>query len=301
MSFQGIYVFNGNNAATFSDNPAIAGTYLGFYWAQIETAKGVYNWDIIDAAMKPWVDAGKHVILRISVAGQRKWQPPNSGHGTPQWVYDGGVKSVTETDSSVLPQYWNPLFVQHLSDFIAAFAARYDGNANITAIEIGVGVGGETKADTMNNGKARMKQWKAIGYTDKVWLATIQKIVDAYKAAFKTTPLAIMPDASFIGGSKGFNEQLVIDLAIKANLWIQDNGLIAKEPRPGSWKNVPSGYPIISEQRNPTSVSHDSLLQDLQTALDSDFEARIILVFAQDITAANQATLAQVAALAKQS
>src|SRR5579884_2471088 len=42
--FQGIYVFNGNNASTFSDNPNIAGTYLGYYWSDLEPQQGQYNW-----------------------------------------------------------------------------------------------------------------------------------------------------------------------------------------------------------------------------------------------------------------
>lgn len=297
-TFNGTYVFNNGNAATFADNPAIAGTYLGFFWAELEPVKGQYNWDLIDNAMKPWADAGKQVLLRVSTSAWTKWWPlQNSGKATPRWVYDLGVRFVTETDNAVKPEYWNPLFLQNLGDFVMALATRYDGNAHIAAIEIGVGDGGETKPDTLNNGQARIKQWEAIGYSDKTWMDTIEKIVGLYTSAFKVTPLAIMPNASFIGGTKGYDELLVVDFAIKENLWLQDNGLVATEKTwPGSWKNVKPGYPYIAEQRNPTNVSHDLLLKDLQTALN--LGARIVLVFAEDITAANQPVLVQIAAMA---
>src|SRR5579883_951512 len=154
--FQGIYVFSGNNAATFSDDPLVAGTYLGYYWAQLEPQNGQYNWQLIDNDMKPWVNNGKHVILRVSVAGWTRWQPPDSGQGTPRWVYNMGVASVTEADGAIKPQYWNPVFLQNLSNFVQAFANRYDGNTNIVAVEIGVGDGGETKPDTYFNSNPKI-------------------------------------------------------------------------------------------------------------------------------------------------
>jgi len=298
-TFQGIHVFNNNNASTYSDNPSIAGTYLGFYWAQLEPSKGVYNWDLIDQAMKPWVANGKQIDLRVSTSAWKKWQPAqDSGNATPRWVYDLGVRFVTETDGAVKPEYWNPLFLSNLSDFIAALAARYDGHPNIAVIEMGIGDGGETKPDTMNNGQARLSQWKAIGYSDQVWMTTIQDIAGFYIANFKKTPLALMPNASFIGGTKGYDEQMVIDFAVEKGLWLQDNGLTAAEKSwPGSWKNVKPGYPYIAEQRNDTASSGDTLDADLAAAMA--LGARIALVFASDIAnPKNAQTLTEYAAKA---
>lgn len=294
-NFKGIYVFNGNNASTFDNNPSIAGTYLGYYWSQLEPQQGQYNWSQIDNDMQPWVANGKNVILRVSTSGQYKWQPPNSGNGTPQWVYSQGVSSVTETDHSVIPQYWSPAFLSNLNTFVQAFASRYDGNAHVTAIEIGVGMGGETKPDTLNNGKSRMQQWQAIGYTDAVWWNTVQQIASMYTSAFHKTPVALLPDATFIGNDKSYTESMVLNYAVSHNIWLQDDGLgTSSKPLPSQWKKVP----VISEQRADTDTSGDTLEQDVQLAMQHN--SVIIMIFAQDLSKNdNQSVLQQTAALIK--
>jgi hypothetical protein len=294
--FQGIYVFNGNNASTFSDNPVVAGTYLGYYWAQLEPQNGQYNWNLIDNDMKPWVNNGKHVILRVSVAGWTNWQPPASGQGTPQWVYNLGVASVTEADGAIKPQYWNPVFLQNLSNFVQAFANRYDSNTNVSAVEIGVGDGGETKPDTYFKSNPKILQaWEGIGYTDQVWWSTVQRIIDIYRTAFHQMPLAVMPDATFIGNTPGYNEQLVLNYAVAHNLWLQDNGLVANRTLPAQWKRVP----VVAEQRNATDLSGDTMQQDVQAALQNN--AVILMVFASDIAkSANQLALQQAASMVRQ-
>jgi hypothetical protein len=293
--FRGIFVFNGNNTSTFSDNPSISGTYLGYYWSQLEPQQGQYNWSLIDHDMQPWVANGKSVLLRVSTAGWTSWQPPHSKSGTPQWVYDQGVSSVTETDGSVIPQYWNPTFLQNLSNFVQALASRYDGNPHISAVEIGVGVGGETKPDTHNNGQARMRQWQAIGYTNAAWWSTVQRIITMYTSSFHQTPLVVMPDATFIGKEKGYSESMVLNYAVTHNLWLQDNGLVANRTLPAQWKQVPT----IAEQRQETSQSGDTLQQDMQAALNDN--AAIILVFSSDLSkSSNQPVLQQTAALVAQ-
>lgn len=296
--FRGIFAFN-NMAKTslFVDNPNVAGTALTYYWSQLEPQGGQFNWSLIDNDMQPWIKAGKSVILRISTAGWAKWQPEqNSKQGTPQWVFDQGVQHVTETDGAIKPQYWNPHFLASLADFIHAFAGRYDDNPNITCIEIGVGDGGETKVDTMKNPNM-LKLWQAIGYSDQVWFNTIQQIVTMYAANFTKTPLALMPDASFLGGS--LKEQDVINYIAKLNnrnIWIQDNGLIAGQGLPSSFSVLPKGWPILAEQRNDTGTSGDKLDADLSTAINNGAVA--ILVFTSDLqNAANQSTLAKYAAM----
>jgi len=293
-NFKGIYVFNGNNTSTFANDPNIAGTYLGYYWSQLEPQQGQYNWSLIDNDMQPWVANGKNVILRVSTSGQYKWQPPNSGNGTPQWVYSQGVSSVTETDHSVIPQYWNPTFLSGLNTFVQAFASRYDGNAHVTAIEIGVGMGGETKPDTLSNGQARMQQWLSIGYTNAVWWNTIQQIASMYTSAFHKTPVALLPDAAFIAKGKGYSESLILNYAVSHNIWLQDDGLIANRTLPSQWKKVP----VISEQRQDTDQSGDTLQQDVQAALQNN--AVIVMIFASDLSKSeNQPVLQQTAALVR--
>jgi hypothetical protein len=293
-TFQGIYVFNGGNSATYANNPIVAGTYLGYYWSQLEPQEGQYQWGQLDSDMQPWITHNKNVIVRISTAGWKKWQPPYSAQGTPQWVFNKGVSSVTEDDGAIKPQYWNPTFLQALKVFIQAFANRYDGNSHIMAVEIGIGDGGETKPDTrFNSNPGILQAWENIGYTNAVWWNTIQQIITIYTSSFHSTPLAIMPDATFIGQDKGYSESMVLNYAVSHSLWLQDNGLIANRTLPSVWKKVP----VIAEQRNATDQSGDTMQQDVQAALQNN--AVVLMVFASDIAkSANQTALAQAASLA---
>jgi hypothetical protein len=290
--FKGIYDF-GKNGSALANNQYLAGTYLGFYWSELESVQGQFNWQAVDNAMKPWISNGKKIILRVSTAGWKSWQPPFSQQGTPQWVYDMGVSFVTEQDKSVKPQYWNQHFLDALNQFVLALAARYDGNAHITAIEMGVGDGGETKPDTRNNPQ-RLQMWQKIGYTDPLWWDTIQKIVGLYQGAFKHTPLALMPDNTFLGKTAGYDEHKVVNWAIAQQppLWLQNNGVIAgQKPDPVWLKTM-----IIAEQRQKTRQSGDTLAQDLQLMLD--YGASYALCFEADLAdPKNQATLQEYAAL----
>jgi len=294
-NFKGLYVFNGGNGSQLKDNPSIAGTYLGFYWAQIEKSPGIFDWSIVETAMAPWVASGKKAIVRLSTCAWKKWQPQqDSGHATPQWVYDQGVGHIVEDDGAVKPQYWHPHFLDNFAFFVATFAAKYDGDPRIAAIEIGVGDGGETKPDTRNNPN-RLSLWKKIGYTDKIWWETIQTIILMYKKSFVKSQLVIMPDATFIGGTTGYNMAMVTDYAIKEGIGLQNNGIITgQKPIPQSWH----GVMIISEQRLPTSQSHESLDSDIKMALDEG--STYMLCFLEDLAnPKNASLLAKYAAMVK--
>jgi hypothetical protein len=240
--------------------------------------------------MQPWVAHNKRVILRISASGWTSWDKTlGSGHATPQWVYASGVQSVTEVDQSVHPQYWNPKFLSAYQDFIHALAQRYDNNPAVAAIQMGIGDGGETKVDTRSNNSDLLQQWQDIGYSDPIWWNTMQKIMDMYTSNFHRVPLALLPDSSFIGKTRGYGESMVIDYAVSHNLWLQDDGLIANRTLDPRWMKVSH----IEEQRQVTQQSGDTLQEDLQAALD--LKATYILVFADDINnASNAATLRSV-------
>ena len=291
--FRGVFAFSTGNSSALATNPDVAGTTLMRYWAEVNPAQGVYNWQLMDNDMKPWIDAGKQVIWRISTAGWANWQKDqNSGHGTPQWVLDQGVPFVTNDDGSIKPQYWNKTFLAELSNFVEALAEHYDGNANILAIEIGVGDGGETKPDTSKASNV-LSKWKAIGYTDANWWEAIQRIIIIYTSAFKQTPLALMPDASFLGGTSGYNEQKVVNYAAQFGVWMQWNGLVAGASLPGSFSGLK--VPVICEQLNAAGLNKRSFLQDGLTAVKLGIA---FLAFTSDLEDSNNAAaLKQLAAM----
>ena len=287
--FRGIFAFNNMaNPALFADKDYIAGTVITRYLAEFSPSQGVYKFDAIDNDIKPWADRGKQIILRVSTAGHTSWQPSqNSKQGTPQWIYDQGVPFVTANDGAKKPQYWNLKFLNALSDFVKALAARYDGHPNILCIEIGVGDGGETKPDTTKDSNV-LTRWQAIQYTDANWWQAIQAIINMYVQAFSKTPLALMPDASFLGGAKGFDEALVVNYAAQRNVWLQWNGLVSGGSLPGSFSGLKKGYPLLLEQLNSATANKRVLANDLKTMLD--LGAVAALVFNDDLN--NQANLA---------
>ncbi|MBW8792558.1 MAG: beta-galactosidase [Streptomyces sp.] len=291
-SFHGIYAFSGGNTSDLASDPDVAGRSLVYYWAQLEPQQGQYCWNLIDQDMKPWVAAGKKVVLRVSAAGWAKWDTAaDSAHGTPAWVYAQGVKSVTEQDGAVMPEYWNQTFESDLDTFLAAFAARYDGNAAVSAVDISIGVGGESKADSEKNPDL-LSLWQSIGYTDELWWGYAQHTITTYTSVFHRTPLALMPDKTFIGSTAGYDESRIVDYAVAKGIWLQDNGVV-----PGRTLSAPWGRtPVIAEMRGATGDTGDNLADDLQAAAAE--HPVFILVFTSDITDANRAVLHQVAATA---
>jgi LysM repeat protein len=290
LAFQGIFAFSGPNSAALAHDPDIAGRSLVYYWAQLEPRPGVYRWDLIDRDLRPWAAAGKKAILRVSAAGWANWdRAAGSGHGTPFWVYAQGVTSVTERDGAVLPQYWNPVFQRDLAAFLKALAARYDGNPHLAAVDISVGVGGETKPDSEKNPDL-LALWRSIGYTDPVWWTCVQQTITAYTAAFHRTPLALMPDKTFLGTTPGYTEHRLLAYAVAKGLWLQDNGVLPGRTLPAPWGQTP----VLAEMRGPTAQTGDSLAADLRAALAE--HPVYILAFTSDLTnPANRAAIHQVA------
>ena len=285
-----IFAFSGANSADLASDPDVAGRSLVYYWGQLEPQPGVYNWNLIDQDMAPWVAAGKKVILRVAAAGWASWdKAADSAHGTPAWVYAQGVKSVTEKDGAVLPEYWNPTFLGDYDQFLQAFAARYDGDPNVALVDVAVGVGGETKPDSEKNPNL-LSLWQSIGYTDQTWWGAVQHIIDSYSAVFTKTPLALMPDKTFLGKTAGYSESKTVNYAVAKGIWLQDNGLLPNRTLSAPWGQTP----VVSEQRDATSSDGNSLAGELQAATAN--KSRIILLFTADLTnPADQAIIHQYA------
>lgn len=277
----GIFNFSGPASVQIEQNQYIAGSYVGFPWATIEPQENQFDWNDIDSAISVWAPLNKKIILRVSASGWKKWWTPPLTSWTPQWVYDKGVSHIVDDDGSMKPCYWDTKFLLALQNFITALGQRYDNHPNIACIEMGIGDGGETKVDT-SKGSDVLSKWKAIGYTDDLWFAAIKEIILMYKSAFVHTPRVVMPDASFIGGSNSLNMASVIEYAASQGCWLQDNGLVKGE----NFNPLKYSMPLISEQRNPTAKSGDTLDFDLNQAKNVD-KAKAVLLFTDDIIRAS--------------
>jgi len=280
-TFHGLIEFNQDNSAKNANNQSIIGTTLMYQWSELNPAEGSYDWSKIESDLANWV--GKKVILRVSASGWKKWTTPQNTSWTPKWVYDKGAKSVTTDDGSIKPVYWDTTFLRAYNEFILAYGQKYNLDERILAVEMGIGDGGETKPDTSKFSDS-LKKWKAVGYTDQNWFSAIKEIVQMYKAAFTTTPIILMPDASFLGST--LHESDVLNYAVSEGCWLQENGLVPGESLNPEFQKTT----FIMEQRN-ASTDATTLDQELSTALK--LKAAYVLVFTSVLEDEKQASILQ--------
>lgn len=283
QGFQGIYQFTGQANVKNANSPAIAGANLEWSWADIEPTEGHYNWTKVDQDINVWTSKGKAVILRFATGGQIKWSGSVEGSYTPPWVFDTyGVPRVTEINGTVFPVYWNPLYLQKLSDFVKAAAARYDNNPYVAAVQIGIGQGGETEPDgAASNNPHQLQLWQQYGYTNALWWQTVQEIVGIYTAAWNHTPLVLMVTSTFLQDhDKYYTRTLVEKYAVSQGLLLQINSL--DDSMPTSLLNGMGLYTTtIEEQKQSALDSGYPALHDVKHAIE--LGARYVLVFASDL------------------
>ena len=161
--------------------------YLRIPWSYLEPEEGRFNWAVVDTPAQRWVAKGKHVALRFTCT--ESWMR----YATPEWVRKAGAKGYNfkpgqERDDGPYwePEYDDPVFLEKLEHFLAAAAARYDGNPEGDFIDVGsFGVWGEghTFASTK-------RKWPA---------STVIKHIDLHRKYFKKTLLAANDDFAFQG------------------------------------------------------------------------------------------------------
>jgi hypothetical protein len=272
--------------------PYVSGRVLIYYWSELEPKDGKFDFSGMDREVAAWTAAGKTVVLRFSTAGWTKWKQPWSQSGTPRWAFKKyRIGSVTEADGAVLPVYWSAGYFTGLGEFLRSVSAHIQASPyrnRVAFIEIAVGDGGETKPDTEQNKTpaqraARLALWQRAGYTNAVWYATIARIIDVYRSAFPATPLALMPDASFLGGDCSLpgtpcRESSIVALGSKAGLILQDNGFDRTKLYPAEWRN---SQPLACEQLRPATQQGYPLADDLNQSVQAG--CGWLLVFRQDL------------------
>jgi len=136
-----------------------------------------FDWQPLEEHLAAIAARGHHAVLRVYLDYPR--QPP----GTPRFLLDAGITVHPYDDwnnasISVSPDYENPRLRAALAEFIAAFGARYDGDARIGFITVGLlGYWGE---------------WHTSDH--KEWFAskTVQReVMNAYLMAFSRTRLLL--------------------------------------------------------------------------------------------------------------
>jgi hypothetical protein len=196
-----------------------------FTWTQVEPQKGVFNWGAIDGPLSQWARYGKKVGLRVytSSMGQynSSWNNQTAGSATPSWVYADGAAKVTETDGSVLPVYWDPVYERDLTGFVQALAGRYNSNPTVVFIQAPSGFDGESFVDGTGNG-SKLALWQSVGYSDTVWENTVFWTWRLYQT-YVTKPVVAVLKGGQISGANIFVP--LAEHAIATGAWVNHNGL----------------------------------------------------------------------------
>jgi len=213
---------------TVDDFPGVSVLYLRLAWSYIEPEEGKFNWSVVDTPAQRWISKGKQIAFRFSCSESSPRQP----YATPEWVRKAGAKGynfrardgIVPDGPQWEPDYDDPVFLGKLERFLAAAAARYDGNPEVAFIDIGsFGVWGEghTSASTRRRYSA----------------ATLRKHIDLHARLFKRTLLAANDDFASQGG------QEILDYARSLGLTLRDDSILV-QPGPKAYLSAALAPPF---------------------------------------------------------
>ncbi|MEJ7586769.1 MAG: DUF4832 domain-containing protein [Ferruginibacter sp.] len=135
-----------------------------FFWDVLEPEEGKINYALVDSGIARSVRNGQLLNFRVMCQ--------DVDMKVSKWALNAGVKS---------PFYDNAIFIEKQINLIKALGERYDGNPGVCFVDIGtIGQWGEWHVDPDAKDPA-----KIVFPTDE----NARKIIDAYFASFKKTPL----------------------------------------------------------------------------------------------------------------
>jgi len=156
--------------------------YLRWGWGELEPRPGKIDFNLVDRVLKEAHDSGQTLAFRVMCCSTTRNEPYH-----PRWLKEvGGKELLAEYGGSAfpIPDMDDSITLQRHIDLIKRLGERYDGHPDIAHVDLGsIGWWGE---------------WHLSG-SQKNKLPTLQnriKVVDAYLAAFRKTPLLML-----IGGS----------------------------------------------------------------------------------------------------
>jgi hypothetical protein len=198
------------------DWPGLSTVYLRLAWSYLEPGEGRFDWALVDGPAERWVARGKKIAFRFSAS---EGEP---GVGTPAWVRAAGAKGYSfEGGKGVVPEapgrpwepdFDDPVFLAKLDRFLAAAAARYDGDPDVAFVDVGsFGIWGEghTFWSTKRSYSAE----------------TVLRHVELWRKHFRRTLLAANDDFSDHGRGDGW-----IARALELGLTLRDDSILVERP-----------------------------------------------------------------------
>jgi len=205
---------------TLDDWPGLSTIYLRVPWAFLEPREGEFNWSLFDTPAQRWIAQGKKIAIRVTCC--ESWMR----NATPAWVQAAGAhglefefgKGPKVGGPLWEPDYLDPVFLQKLEHFLAAFARRYDGNPNVAFIDIGsFGMWGEGHTGF----GSRLNETQT--------LTVVKKHIDLHTQYFKHTLLCLGDDVA--GAQKPGRHFPAMDYAIAHGITMRDDSILVSRRR----------------------------------------------------------------------
>lgn len=203
--------------------------YARWGWGELEREPGKLNTDFLDKVLKDTHDSGQKLAFRVMCCSTTKGSPYH-----PAWLKNlGGKELIAEygTSSFPIPDMDDPIVLKAHLDFIKRLGEKYDGHPDIDHVDLGsIGWWGE---------------WHLTG-SNKNRMPTLEnriKVIDAYLAAFKKTPLVML-----IGGQECLKYACNHGTGWRADC-LGDMGGFSK-----NWCHMRKGYPIWIKEAGVADV-----------------------------------------------
>jgi len=193
--------------------------YARWGWGELEPEPGKLNTAFLDKVLRETHDSGQKLAFRVMCCSTSTGRPYH-----PKWLTEIGGKELTAqygTSSFPIPDLDDPVVLDRHLDFIKRLGKRYDGHPDIDHIDLGsIGWWGEWHLSGSKQNKMPT-------------LENRKKVVDAYCATFKRTPLVML-----IGGGVCLKYACDHGAGWRADC-LGDMGGFSK-----SWCHMCKGYPV---------------------------------------------------------
>lgn len=192
--------------------------YARWGWRELEPSPGELNTAFLDKVLKESRESGQKLAFRVMCCSTT----PNAPYH-PKWLAEVGGKEIKATYGSSpfpIPDMDDPVVLQRHLDFIRRLGEKYDGHPDLDHVDLGsIGWWGEWHlSGSRENKLPRLENRK--------------KVVDAYVAAFRRTPLLML-----IGGGECLRYACSRGAGWRADC-LGDLGGFSR-----SWCHMRQGYP----------------------------------------------------------
>ncbi len=235
--------------------------YARWGWGVMEPQPGKIDCAFLDKVLKETRESGQQLAFRVMCCSTSKGSPYH-----PKWLTEVGGKELIDDYEGrgpfPIPDMDDPTVLKLHLDFIKRLGERYDGHPDIDHVDLGsIGWWGEWHLSGCKSCKLPS-------------LENRMKVVDAYRAAFKKTPLLML-----IGGKECLAYAAHQGAGWRADC-LGDMGGFGKH-----WNHMRKGYPVwiaeagLQDVWKTSPVAWESCW-DLRKWVDEHWSLRFIFNYA---------------------